>query len=121
MVPPWLDDDDDMKELLKNRPTILQEVDHNQNRRLTAKENMAVVSMYGGVMFADGELVPTPKSLLFNLPNSEDSHQDGPELHAAGLGRGGSNSSSLTSELLQKKVLHRYFRMQYSTELTFFQ
>jgi len=99
VVPPWLDDDDDMKELLKNRPTILQEVDHNQNRRLTAKENMAVVSMYGGVMFADGELVPTPKSLLFNLPNSEETHQDGPELHAAGLGRGGSNSSSLTSLL----------------------
>jgi len=65
---PWYDDeDDDMKELLKNRPTILREIDQSQDRRLTPEENMAVIKMYGGVMFPGGSVEKTPKSWLFRI------------------------------------------------------
>merc|ERR1712001_593410 len=65
---PWYDDEDeDMQELLKNRPTILREIDQTQDRRLTPDENMAVIKMYGGVMFPGGEVEKTPKSWLFKI------------------------------------------------------
>ena len=65
---PWYDDeDDDMKELLKNRPTILRETDQSQDRRHTPEENMAVIRMYGGVQFPDGALERTPSRLLLKL------------------------------------------------------
>jgi len=65
---PWYnDDDDDMKELLQKRPSILKEIDQAQDRRLTPEENMAVIKMYGGVMFPGGPVEKTPKSWLFKL------------------------------------------------------
>jgi hypothetical protein len=65
---PWYDDEDeDMKELLRNRPTILREIDQGQDRRLNPEENMAVIKMYGGVMFPGGEVERTPKSWLFKI------------------------------------------------------
>lgn len=65
---PWYDDeDDDMKELLQQRPSILKEVDQAQDRRLTPEENMAVIKMYGGVMFPGGPVEKTPKSWLFKI------------------------------------------------------
>lgn len=65
---PWYDDeDDDMKELLQQRPSILKEIDQAQDRRLTPEENMAVIKMYGGVMFPGGPVEKTPKSWLFKI------------------------------------------------------
>ena len=65
---PWYnDDEDDMKELLTKRPSILKDVDMNQDRRLTPEENAAVIRMYGGVMFPGGLLEKTPKNLLFRI------------------------------------------------------
>ena len=65
---PWYEDEaDDMGELLAKRPSILKEVDMNQDRRLTPEENSAVIKMYGGVMFPGGPLERTPKNLLFRL------------------------------------------------------
>ena len=32
---------------------------------------MAVVKMYGGVMFPDGDMVTTPKSLLYKVRNKD--------------------------------------------------
>ena len=68
---PWYDDEDseedDMKELLAQRPSILKEVDMNQDRRLTPEENTAVIKMYGGIMFPGGPLEKTPKNLLFKI------------------------------------------------------
>jgi len=65
---PWYDDEeDDMKELLQQRPSILREIDQAQDRRLTPEENMAVIKMYGGVMFPGGKVEKTPKSWLFKI------------------------------------------------------
>ena len=65
---PWYEDEnDDMGELLTKRPSILKEVDMNQDRRLTPEENSAVIKMYGGIMFPGGPLERTPKNLLFRL------------------------------------------------------
>ena len=65
---PWYEDEaDDMGELLAKRPSILKEVDMNQDRRLTPEENSAVIKMYGGVMFPGGLLEKTPKNLLFRI------------------------------------------------------
>ena len=65
---PWYEDEaDDMSELLAKRPSILKEVDLNQDRRLTPEENSAVIKMYGGVMFPGGPIERTPKNLLFRI------------------------------------------------------
>ena len=65
---PWYEDDEeDMKDLLAKRPSILREVDMNQDRRLTPEENAAVIKMYGGVMFPGGGLETTPRNLLFKV------------------------------------------------------
>ena len=101
---PWYDDeDDDMKELLKNRPTILREIDQTQDRRLTPEENMAVIKMYGGVMFPGGEVEKTPKSWLFKIRKAlrggskekKNQTEDGLELRA---GSTSSTSSSVSSK-----------------------
>ena len=55
------------KELLHQRPSILKEIDQAQDRRLTPEENMAVIKMYGGVMFPGGLVEKTPKSCLFKI------------------------------------------------------
>ena len=82
------DEEDDMRELLRNRPTILEEVDRDQSRRLTVQENMAVLTMYGGVMFPGGELVPTPPTLLYRVRTREGTEPPS---------RRGSRSSSVSS------------------------
>merc|ERR1712106_719406 len=65
---PWYDDnDDDMQELMQKRPSILTEIDQAQDRRLTPEENVAVIKMYGGVMFPGGPVEKTPKSWLFKI------------------------------------------------------
>jgi len=65
---PWYEDtDDDMSDLLQKRPSILTEIDQAQDRRLTPEENMAVIKMYGGVMFPGGPVEKTPKSWLFKI------------------------------------------------------
>lgn len=65
---PWYEDnDDDMNDLLQKRPSILTEIDQSQDRRLTPEENMAVIKMYGGVMFPGGPVEKTPKSWLFKI------------------------------------------------------
>ena len=102
---PWYDDEDeDMQELLKNRPTILREIDQTQDRRLTPDENMAVIKMYGGVMFPGGEVEKTPKSWLFKIRkamrgNSAEKRktEEGTDGRA---GSSSSNSSSVSSEWL---------------------
>jgi len=99
---PWYDDeDDDMKELLKNRPTILREIDQAQDRRLTPEENMAVIKMYGGVMFPGGEVEKTPKSWLFKIRKAlRGNSAEKKKQKEAGLEapcRGGSNSSTSSS------------------------
>ena len=105
-VKPWYDDEDeDMQELLKNRPTILREIDQTQDRRLTPEENMAVIKMYGGVMFPGGEVEKTPKSWLFKIRkalmrgNSVEKRK-AKEDTAGRAGSSSSNSSSVSSELL---------------------
>lgn len=99
---PWYDDeDDDMKELLKNRPTILREIDQTQDRRLTPEENMAVIKMYGGVMFPGGEVEKTPKSWLFKIRKAlRGNSAEKKKQKDGGLEvpcRGGSNSSTSSS------------------------
>ena len=65
---PWYEEDEeDMKDLLAKRPSILREVDMNQDRRLTPEENAAVIKMYGGVMFPGGGIETTPRNLLFKV------------------------------------------------------
>merc|ERR1712106_130389 len=65
---PWYDDnDDDMQELMQKRPSLLTEIDQAQDRRLTPEENVAVIKMYGGVMFPGGPVEKTPKSWLFKI------------------------------------------------------
>jgi len=65
---PWYEDnDDDMQELMQKRPSILTEIDQAQDRRLTPEENVAVIKMYGGVMFPGGPVEKTPKSWLFKI------------------------------------------------------
>ena len=56
-----------LAELLKNRPTILKEADKEPNRRLTPDENVAVIKMYGGVMFPASALEKTPGRWLFKV------------------------------------------------------
>ena len=96
---PWYDDEDaDMQELLKNRPTILREIDQTQDRRLTPEENMAVIKMYGGVMFPGGDVEKTPKSWLFKIRKALRGNSS--EKRNTKEGSSGSNSSSVSSELL---------------------
>ena len=65
---PWYnEEDDDMKDLLQKRPSILKEIDLHQDRRLTPEENMAVIKMYGGIMFPGSLMEKTPKNLLFKV------------------------------------------------------
>ena len=61
---PWYEDED-MKDLVKNRPSALEEA--AGGRKLTPEENMAVIRMYGGVQFPDGALERTPSRLLLKL------------------------------------------------------
>ena len=94
---PWYDDEDeDMQELLKNRPTILREIDQTQDRRLTPDENMAVIKMYGGVMFPGGEVEKTPKSWLFKIRKAL--RGNSAEKRKVKEGSSSSNSSSVSSK-----------------------
>ena len=107
---PWYnDDEDDMKELLTKRPSILKDVDMNQDRRLTPEENAAVIRMYGGVMFPGGLLEKTPKNLLFRIrkacgrTESMDKQQQRDsgfesQLLSQRTNSTGSNSSTISSE-----------------------
>jgi len=96
---PWYDDEDeDMQELLKNRPTILREIDQTQDRRLTPDENMAVIKMYGGVMFPGGEVEKTPKSWLFKIRKALRGNSAEKRKTKEGTdGRAGSSSSNSSS------------------------
>ena len=101
---PWYnDDDDDMKELLLKRPSILKEVDMNQDRRLTPEENTAVINMYGGVMFPGGHLEKTPKNLLFKVRKSvtESGERDSgfeSQITSPRTNSASSNSSTMSSK-----------------------
>ncbi|CAB4062130.1 Protein kinase C,Protein kinase C-like 1,Protein kinase C beta type,Putative protein kinase C delta type homolog,Protein kinase C epsilon type,Protein kinase C, brain isozyme,Protein kinase C delta type,Protein kinase C-like 1B,Protein kinase C theta type,Protein kinase C eta type,Calcium-independent protein kinase C [Lepeophtheirus salmonis] len=65
---PWYDDEDeDMKDRLKEfeiRPS-----DHHrpEDQRRTPEENMAVIKLFGGIQFPGGFLQNTPKRLLKNM------------------------------------------------------
>ena len=49
---PWYnEEDDDMKDLLQKRPSILKEIDLAQDRRLTPEENMAVINMFVNLLW----------------------------------------------------------------------
>ena len=103
---PWYnEEDDDMKDLLQKRPSILKEIDLSQDRRLTPEENMAVIKMYGGIMFPGGLMEKTPKSLLFKIrktgrgrPEVRDSGFDS-QPTSARTNSTGSNSSTISSKL----------------------
>ena len=96
---PWYDDEDDMKELLHKRPSILKEVDMNQDRRLNPEDNAAVIKMYGGVMFPGGPIEKTPKNLLFKIRKALQGDRDNNGFES-GLraSTGSSNSSSMSSK-----------------------
>ena len=106
---PWYsEEDDDMKDLLQKRPSILKEIDLNQDRRLTPEENTAVIKMYGGVMFPGGFMEKTPKNLLFKVRKSARTESlETQKLRDSGFESQRANSTGSNSSTISSKQTYR--------------